>query len=225
MTDRRASQGRTSAGSSERTILVADDHPLFRDALKLAVGEAWPHAKVLEAARLSDAIDQARSDEPIDLILLDLRMPGAQGYSGVALIHAERPNTPIIVISSADVQEAAPRVRAFGARGFLSKTSDLATIQTTIRAVLDGDTDLDPLSAAEPEVDDMAEKIASLTPAQLNVLVGVLRGRLNKQIAYDLGISEGTVKGHMTGLMRKLGVRNRTQAVLASRALDLDEER
>jgi DNA-binding NarL/FixJ family response regulator len=201
-----------------RTILIADDHPLFRQALKLAVGRAAPDATILEAGQLGEAIEAARSAARLDLVLLDLRMPGSEGFAGVALLHAERPDTPIVVISSADEAEAAPRARAYGAVGFVSKTADLATLENAVARALAGDRDA-PVAALP--ADDISNRVASLTPTELKVLLGVLAGRLNKQIAFDLGVSEATVKGHMTAILRKLRVQNRTQAVLAARALDI----
>ncbi len=201
-----------------RTILIADDHPLFRQALKLAVGRAAPDATILEAGQLGEAIEAARGAARLDLILLDLRMPGSEGFAGVSLLHAERPDTPIVVISSADEAEAAPRARAYGAVGFVSKTADLATLENAVARALAGDRDA-PVAALP--ADDISNRVASLTPTELKVLLGVLAGRLNKQIAFDLGVSEATVKGHMTAILRKLGVQNRTQAVLAARALDI----
>jgi DNA-binding NarL/FixJ family response regulator len=193
-------------------------HPLFRQALKLAVGRAAPDATILEAGQLGEAIEAARGAARLDLILLDLRMPGSEGFAGVALLHAERPDTPIVVISSADEAEAAPRARAYGAVGFVSKTADLATLENAVARALAGDRDA-PVAALP--ADDISNRVASLTPTELKVLLGVLAGRLNKQIAFDLGVSEATVKGHMTAILRKLGVQNRTQAVLAARALDI----
>jgi DNA-binding NarL/FixJ family response regulator len=201
-------------------ILVADDHPIFREALKIAVARAAPEALILEAGQLGEAAEAARRTERLDLILLDLRMPGAEGFSGVALLHAERPETPILVISSADQPDAARGARAYGAVGFVSKTADLGSIEAAIRSALAGERPPPPADA-DPDVAEMATRIARLTPAELKVLVGVLAGRLNKQIAYDLGLSEATVKGHMTLIMRKMNVQNRTQAVLAARALDI----
>lgn len=201
---------------NERTILIADDHPLFRQALKLAVGRAAPDAIVIEAGQLGEAVDAARAAARLDLILLDLRMPGSEGFAGVALLHAERPNTPILVISSADEAEATGRARAFGAVGFVSKTADLTTLAGAIADALDGKTQRD-----DTPVEVIVSRVATLTPTELKVLLGVMAGRLNKQVAFDLGISEATVKGHMTAILRKLGVQNRTQAVLAARALDI----
>ncbi|HNN57017.1 MAG TPA: response regulator transcription factor [Novosphingobium sp.] len=201
-------------------VLIADDHPLFRQALSLAVQRAVPEARIIEAGTLAAALRAAGESEDLKLILLDLKMPGAVGYSGIALLHAECPEVPILVVSSAEGSAAADEARAFGAIGFLPKDSDLAVIETTIAAALAG-----RKSRASPSnqpEDSVREAVAGLTPAQLKVLLAVLDGLLNKQIAYNLGISEATVKAHMTAVMRKLDVSNRTQAALVARSLGLD---
>jgi len=201
-------------------VLIADDHPLFRQALSLAVQRAVPEARIIEAGTLAAALRAAGESEDLKLILLDLKMPGAVGYSGIALLHAECPEVPILVVSSAEGSAAADEARAFGAIGFLPKDSDLAVIETTIAAALAG-----RKSRASPSnqpEDSVREAVAGLTPAQLKVLLAVLDGQLNKQIAYNLGISEATVKAHMTAVMRKLDVSNRTQAALVARSLGLD---
>jgi DNA-binding NarL/FixJ family response regulator len=205
---------------TQRVVLVVDDHPLFRQALKLAVSRAAPDARVLEAGQIGEAVDIVRANPRLDLITLDLRMPGTEGFSGVALLNAERPGTPILVVSSADESEAAGRARTYGAVGFVSKAAELGTLEAKVAQALAGV--VDPAPAASTTVkDDMCQRIASLTPTELRVLLGVMGGRLNKQIAFELGISEATVKGHMTAILRKLGVVNRTQAVLAARALEI----
>lgn len=200
------------------TILVADDHPLFRQALVLAVRRVRPDVAVVEAGTLGAALVAAREAQGLALMLLDLRMPGAEGYSGVALLHAEVPAVPILVVSSADPGQAAAAVRQFGAVGFIGKDQDLAAIERAIAAALDGQRIAPPV---DTELDAVAASVAQLTPMQLRVLLGLLAGQLNKQIAFDLGIGEATVKAHMTAIMRKLDVHNRTQAVLAARALGL----
>ncbi len=204
-------------------VLVADDHPLFRAALCMAVGRAAPGARLVEAATLAEAAAAARQTPALALVLLDLRMPGAVGVSGVALIHAECPTVPILVVSAEDRAGIAGQAIAFGAVGFVSKRSDLALIESAIASALSGAAAV-PAPVVSPVPDDVAEmakRVARLTPTQLRVLIGLLGGKLNKQIAHELEISEATVKAHMTQLMRKLGVHNRTQAVLAARALDL----
>ena len=201
------------------TILIADDHPLFRQALALAVSNVAPLARVIEAGTLAAAARAAAEADNLRLITLDLKMPGATGYSGIALLHAEKPDVPILVVSSAEGAMVAEEARAFGAVGFLRKDADLARIEDAIRNALRG---IDrPAASAEP-VDQVRRTVAGLTPTQLKVLLSVLEGKLNKQIAYDLGMSEATVKAHMTAIMRKLDVQNRTQAALVARSLGLD---
>jgi len=206
---------------ADEVVLVVDDHPLFRSALRVATMRAAPTVRVIEAGSISEAVEHLRATSQIDLILLDLRMPDATGFSGVATVHAERPDTPIIVVSAADARAAAG-ARRYGAAGFLSKAAPFPDIEAMVRGALGGARL--PLSATndDDETDAMAVSIAGLTPAQLKVLIAMLGGRLNKQIAHDIGISEATVKAHVTVIFRKLGVQNRTQAVIAARALGLD---
>jgi len=204
------------------TVLIADDHPLFRQALMLAVQRAVPDARIVEAGTLAAAARAVEAAEGLRLILLDLKMPGAVGYSGIALLHAERPDVPILVVSSAEGAAAAEEVRAFGAIGFLRKDSDLGAIEDAIARAIQAQP---PTAAPAPEEQPIAairETVAGLTPTQLKVLLAVLDGQLNKQIAHSLGMSEATVKAHMTAIMRKLDVRNRTQAALVARSLGLD---
>ncbi len=203
------------------TVLIADDHPLFRQALALAVQRVVPDAHLLEAGTLAAASRAVGEAADLRLILLDLKMPGAVGYSGIALLHAERPEVPILVISSAEGESAAQEARAFGAIGFLRKDSDLSAIEAAIARALDSVPPA-PVAAPTQPVDEVRETVAGLTPTQLKVLLAVLEGQLNKQIAHSLGMSEATVKAHMTAIMRKLDVRNRTQAALVARSLGLD---
>jgi len=204
------------------TILIADDHPLFRQALALAVGRVRPQARIAEAGTLAAALRAATDAPDLALVILDLKMPGAVGYSGIALLHAERPDIPILVVSSAEGASAADEARAFGAIGFLRKDSDLSAIEGAIARALGNSAPLARDRAAEPPLDNIRREVAGLTPTQLKVLLAVLDGQLNKQIAHSLGMSEATVKAHMTAIMRKLDVRNRTQAALVARSLGLD---
>lgn len=184
----------------------------------MAVGNVWPDARVAEAGTLAAAARAAGETEALALILLDLNMPGAVGYSGIALLHAERPEVPILVVSSTDAADVADEVRAFGAVGFLRKDSDLTAIEGALAEALGARVEV---ARRDEPVDSVRQEVASLTPAQLKVLLAVLEGKLNKQIAHELSISEATVKAHMTAVMRKLDVQNRTQAALAARALGL----
>ncbi len=209
------------------TVLIADDHPLFRQALALALATAAPEAQVIEAGTLAAAAQAAAATPDLALITLDLKMPGAVGYSGIALLHAECPTVPILVVSGADNANAAHEVRAFGAVGFLRKDADLPQIEAAIHRALGHApapvaTTPAPGGTTQTPVERVRGTVAGLTPTQLKVLLAVLAGKLNKQIAYDLGMSEATVKAHMTAIMRKLDVQNRTQAALAARSLGLD---
>ena len=234
-------------GSVTQTILSADDHPLFRQAMAMAAMAVAPGVRIVEAGTLAAAASAVVAEAGLRLILLDLKMPGAVGYSGIALLHAERPDVPILVVSSAEGSAAPEEARAFGAVGFLRKDADLGDIEAAIAQALQvpmkvavpvsapvaggaaggGGLAL-PRAAERAPVDGAAEAenirrvVASLTPTQLKVLLAVLEGQLNKQIAHGLGISEATVKAHMTAIMRKLDVRNRTQAALVARSLGLD---
>jgi DNA-binding NarL/FixJ family response regulator len=203
------------------TILIADDHPLFRQALRLAVEKVLPDTSIVEAGTLAAAVAAAAAADGLRLILLDLKMPGAVGYSGIALLHAECPDIPILVVSSAEGAAAADEARAFGAIGFLHKGSDLSAIETAVAQAL-GSRPVRQAAAEGGDESRIRETVAGLTPMQLKVLLAVLDGQLNKQIAHNLGISEATVKAHMTAIMRKLDVRSRTQAALVARSLGLD---
>jgi DNA-binding NarL/FixJ family response regulator len=201
-----------------RTILIADDHPLFRQALAMAAGNVAKDARLVEGATLASALLEAQAADDLALILLDLKMPGAEGFSGVALLHAEKPEVPILVVSSEAAAGTAQNALRFGAVGFIGKDSGLSVIEAAIGDALSGKRLAAPV---DPVLDPVAAQIASLTPTQLKVMLGVMQGRLNKQIAFDLGLSEATIKAHMTSILKKLDVQNRTQAVLAAKALGL----
>jgi DNA-binding NarL/FixJ family response regulator len=208
-------------------ILIADDHPLFRDALRRAVAQILPDAVLVEADDVPGLVDQAQAHPRAELLLLDLNMPGAHGFSALAHLRASFPALPVIVVSAREEPSLMQRAIAHGAAGFVPKSSDLATIGTAIHAVLDGDTWLPPGVAAEsavldPEEEALARRIAELTPQQYRVLGMVCNGLLNKQIAYELGVSEATIKAHMTAILRKLGAHSRTQVALLAGRLNLD---
>ena len=186
------------------------------------MGEVAPQATILEAGTLGSAVRLAAGAEGLRLILLDLKMPGAVGYSGIALLHAECPDVPILVVSSADGSNAAEETRAFGAIGFLRKDSGLATIEAALGKALGARVPDRPATTPNKAEEQVRHTVAQLTATQLKVLLAVLEGKLNKQIAHDLSMSEATVKAHMTAIMRKLDVRNRTQAALVARSLGLD---
>ena len=209
-----------------RKVLIADDHPLFRAAVRQAVKKALPEADITEAGGLEEAEAILVRDEDIGLLLLDLFLPDVNGFSGLLHIKRQLPYLPVIIISACDDATVIARAIHFGASGYIPKTLSLDEISSAINAVVDGEIwipeHVDVDSFAEEE--DQGYDFSSLTPTQLKVLIMLKNGLLNKQIAYDMHISEATVKAHITAIFRKLNVRSRTQAALAAQALDLPQE-
>jgi DNA-binding NarL/FixJ family response regulator len=209
-------------------ILIADDHPLFRDALQRAVLAALPHAQVRSADSVHGLYVLIEQYPDADLLLLDLHMPGARGYSALAHIRGQYPGLPIIVVSGHEEAQVARRALAHGAAAYIPKSTAGDEIVHAIRAVLDGDVWLPPQlvgggsAELKPDEADIAARVAALTPQQFRVLTMIAEGLLNKQIAWELGVSEATVKAHMTAIMRKLGVNNRTQVALAASHLAVE---
>lgn len=209
-----------------RSVLIADDHPLFRDALKQALAKAAIGDTVLEAASLQEATSLL-AEKDISLLLLDLHMEDSQGFSGLIAIRQEHPAMPVVVISGSEDPSVIRRAICFGAAGFIPKSSSLGTMTDALQAVAEGDiwapygVDLTP--ADDNEHEEKATKLADLTPAQLRVLIFVVKGLLNKQIAHEMNISEATVKAHLTAIFRKLDVISRTQAVLVAKELDVEQ--
>ena len=209
-------------------ILVADDHPLFRLALAQALRGVVPEATVLEAESLDGARAVLGERADVDLVLLDLHMPGSHGLMGLASLRAEHPGVAVAMISAHEEPATIRRALAYGAAGYLTKRADLAELQAGLRAILACEEWVPPdlrtavAAAAPPSVDrETAARLAALSPQQFKVLARVAEGRLNKQIADELGIQERTVKAHMTAIFEKLGVRNRTQAGVLLGALAL----
>jgi DNA-binding NarL/FixJ family response regulator len=208
------------------TILVADDHPLFREALKGAVARLLPQARLVESDSADALFASAEAHPDADLLLMDLNMPGAHGFSALVHLRAIQPQLPIIVVSAREEASVVRRAIDHGAAGFIPKSSDPATIRAAISAVLDGGQWLPPQAehadGLAPGEADIAQRIRDLTPQQFRVLGMLGTGLLNKQIAHVLGVSEATVKAHMTAILRKLGANNRTQAVLMAGKLAVD---
>ncbi len=201
-------------------IVVADDHPLFRAALGSALAKAAPDAVIEECATLAGA-RSALTTGPVDLLLLDLKMSDCDGFAGLAAIRSEYATVPVVVVSASEDAGTIRRALAFGASGFIPKSATLPEMVEALTAIMDGET-WAPVLAEDDEAEAMEHRIASLTPSQLKILLGLQQGRLNKQIAYDLGVTEATIKAHLTGVFRKLGVQNRTQAVIAAQALAVE---
>jgi len=200
-------------------ILIADDHPLFRDALKHALTGAFKSVEIFEAGTIEEMTERIETETEIDLVLLDLAMPGVRGYSGLLFLRAQYPGVPVVVVSAHEEPAVVRRCLEFGALGFIPKSIDVESIRIAVGEVLDGEVWIPPGLDLEPVDDSDAElsaRLATLTPQQVRVLMMLSEGLLNKQIAYELGVSEATVKAHVSAVLQKLGVESRTQAVIAA---------
>ncbi len=216
------------ATEANSTVIVADDHPLFRDALKHAVGKALPDAGIVEAESLESLQQAVEANSEADLLLLDLNMPGVSGFSALAWIRQNHASLPTVVVSAIDDPGVMRRALDHGASGFIPKSSSISAIETAIDAVLEGEVwlpeGIDPDGGGlESGEADAAANLSTLTPHQFRVLMMLGEGLLNKQIAYELGVSEATIKAHVTAIFRKMGVSNRTQAVLVVQQLAVAE--
>jgi DNA-binding NarL/FixJ family response regulator len=200
-------------------IIIADDHPLFRSALAHAVGKVWPDAAIIEASSAGEA-RAALADGAAEALLLDLHMADSSGLSVLMDLRQDYPALPIVIVSASEEPRVAAAAAQLGAAGFIPKSTSLDAMREGLSAVRDGDSWF-PEGEPQPDVD--LARIASLTPAQRRILAAIRQGLLNKQIAYELTISEATVKAHITAILRKLGVNSRTQAVLLAAKLDVDQ--
>ncbi|MDB5969625.1 MAG: Two component transcriptional regulator, LuxR family [Hydrocarboniphaga sp.] len=211
-------------------VLLADDHPLFRAALRETLVKLMPGVRVVESASVAELQVAVQANSEADLLLLDLRMPGSQGFSTLIELRAQYPALPIAIVSAEEDPGVIRRALDFGASGFIPKSSSSEKIAEGLRAVLEGSTWVPPEmligeSAADADA-ELAARVASLTPQQFRVLTLLADGRLNKQIGGDLDISEATIKAHVTAILRKLGLSRRTQAaVLAQRLLSAESGR
>ena len=211
-------------------FIVADDHPLFREALKQALQAGNEGVQIEEADTMDATLARVAEHGDADLVLLDLHMPGANGFSGLIQLRAQAPEVPVAVVSGTEDARVVRRAIDYGASGFIPKSASLSTIVEAIADIMDGEVWLpegmeDVLGEGDEDDSRFAEAIASLTPQQFRVLGMLTSGLLNKQIAYDLNVSEATVKAHVTAILRKLGVHSRTQAVIAAQRLEIDPPR
>jgi DNA-binding NarL/FixJ family response regulator len=186
-----------------------------------------PGASICEAQDVGSLLALADAHPHAELLLLDLNMPGANGFSALVHIRAAHPGLPVVVVSAREDADTVRRALAHGATGFIPKSSDVPTLVNALRVVLDGGswapTQAQGAGALEAEEAQLARRLAELTPQQFRVLGMVCAGLLNKQIAYELQVSEATIKAHMTAILRKLGVHTRTQAVMLAGKLALDQ--
>ena len=212
---------------SETTrILIADDHPLVLGALRQALTGAIDGAEIFEAADLDSLSAALEATPDMDLVLLDLSMPGVRGFSGLMYLRAQHASVPVIVISANEDRAVMRHCLDFGASGYIPKSLDVETMRNAVRTVLEGGRwappDLD-LSTSDDST-AAVRRLSSLTPQQVRVLMMLSEGLLNKQIAYELSVSEATIKAHVSAILQKLGVESRTQAVILATKIESAQE-
>jgi DNA-binding NarL/FixJ family response regulator len=223
----RAPEGDGLNASTHYRFVIADDHPLFRGALREALSGLFADAEIAEAGSFDEAVSAIDGGGDVDLVLLDLAMPGVRGFSGLMYLRAQYPSVPVVVVSANDDPAVIRRCIDFGASGFIPKTLAVDSIRGAIGRILEGgvwtppDVDLD--RGADEEIAKLMARLATLTPQQVRVLMMLSEGLLNKQIAYALGVSEATVKAHVSAILQKLGVESRTQAVIAASRIEVDQ--
>ncbi|WP_225765702.1 response regulator transcription factor [Stenotrophomonas sp. Marseille-Q4652] len=210
------------------TLLIADDHPLFREALRGAVQRVIPGVTLHEADSVEALYALAEQHNDADLVLMDLNMPGAQGFNALVHMRSQHPQLPVVVVSAREEARVMRRALDHGAFGFIPKSADSDTIGRALTAVLDGEHWMPEAAQSEPPIDEAEREVGArlreLTPQQFRVLQMLGSGLLNKQIAWELNVSEATIKAHVTAILRKLGATNRTQAVLMAGKLAIDGE-
>jgi DNA-binding NarL/FixJ family response regulator len=205
-------------------LVIADDHPLFRGALRQAISGMFSGAQVAEAGSFDETVTLLDQAGEIDLVLLDLTMPGVRGFSGLMYLRAQYPSVPVVVVSGNEDPSVIRRCMDFGASGFIPKTLGMEEMRGAIGKVLQGGVwtppDVDLGRGSDADTAELVARLATLTPQQVRVLMMLSEGLLNKQIAYELGVSEATIKAHVSAILQKLGVESRTQAVIAAAKIE-----
>jgi DNA-binding NarL/FixJ family response regulator len=209
---------------SAHHVIIADDHPLFRDALKHTLAASLPGVGITEAGSVEKLLDALAANPNTDLVLLDLKMPGEKGaaslsgLTGLMYLRSQHPQIPVVIVSASDNPSMVRRCANLGASGFISKSLPVEKIRLAVKTILDGGvwfSDEMSRDAGGDALGDLATRLATLTPQQVRVLSMLGQGLLNKQIAFELSVSEATVKAHVSAILQKLGVDSRTQAVIA----------
>ena len=209
-------------------IIIADDHPLFRQALLGTLKAKLTYTTWLEAETIEELEQQLTNNNDSDLLLLDLNIPGAHGFNTLIHVRNHFPQIPVVIVSAHEDHDTISKAMEYGAAGFVPKSTPVDDIYSAIVAVLAGNIWLPASFEQAPSSNsksksNIAERVASLTQQQYRILMMFAQGMLNKQIAYDLNVSEATIKAHATAIFRKLDVRNRTQAVIVIAQLNLSE--
>ena len=206
-------------------LVIADDHPLFRGALREAVSGLFDRGEIAEAGTFDEVSKLLEKGGEVDLVLLDLTMPGARGFSGLMYLRAQYPSVPVVVVSANDDPAVIRRCMSFGASGFIPKTLGTEEMRQAIARVLKGGVwtppDVDLGAGSDAEATELMARLSTLTPQQVRVLMMLSEGLLNKQIAFELSVSEATVKAHVSAILQKLGVESRTQAVIAAAKIEI----
>ena len=209
-------------------IHIADDHPLFRSALLDVIHQHFSQSTISESSDLGSTLQALNNDTDIDLLLLDLQMPGSQDLYGLIAIREKYPTVPVVIVSASDDKETINRAMGHGASGYIPKSLSADTLNKAIQAVAEGEQWIpafmeNQLTEITQDEKSLAARISTLTPQQYRVLCYVREGWLNKQIGFEIGITEATVKAHITAIFRKLGVTNRTQAVIELSKMSLND--
>lgn len=215
-------------------ILIADDHPLFREAISNVIHTSFPECELLETQTLESALETTLDNDDLDLILLDLNMPGMNGLNGLITLRNESPTIPVVIVSAEEDKQIVLQAITYGAVGFITKSSSREQMTDALKQILAGNVYLpsdiirsnSPETRRQPRHDDnriAPEALSSLTRRQLLVLERMSTGESNKQIAYNLNIAETTVKAHVSAILRKLNVHNRIQAVLSAGNINFSE--
>ena len=220
----------TNGLCSVAKFLIADDHPLFREALVSALQLLFENIDIIQSDGLDSTLDALQNNTDFDLVLLDLNMPGCDNFYGLIRVTQDFPQIPVAVVSASDSIEVVSKVMSLGAKGFIPKSTATQTIASALKRIMHGNnwlpegmqSRIEQIEHIKPII-DVAKLVGELTPKQFQVLKLLQNGLLNKQIAFDLNITEATVKAHISGVFRKLNVNTRTQAVLLLKNLTIPE--
>jgi DNA-binding NarL/FixJ family response regulator len=206
-------------------FLIADDHPLYREALISALQPMFENVEIIQSDGLDSTLKALQQHSDFDLILLDLNMPGCDDFYGLIRVTQDFSQIPVAVISASDSVDVVSKVMSLGAKGFIPKATTTQTIAHALKHIMLGNNWLPEGMQSRIEhlvpIIDVARLVGELTPKQFQVLKLLQNGLLNKQIAYDLNITEATVKAHISAIFRKFNVSTRTQAVLLLKNLDI----
>jgi DNA-binding NarL/FixJ family response regulator len=206
------------------TFIIADDHPLFRDAMSQIVQARYPGSTILGVSSIDEVSSTLSEYESTDLVLLDLTMPGVRGFSGLMYLRAQYPGVPVCIVSASEDPSIIKRSLEFGAAGFIPKSLAVEEMGKALDAILEGNLwtpeGVDLSQQQDDDVSALVQRLSTLTPQQVRVLMMLSEGLLNKQIAYELNVSEATVKAHVSAILQKLNVESRTQAVIAASKIE-----